>query len=260
MSAAIVKALRAMGEGRKALAKDGALVLSSPGGRTNVRADAATVGRMISDGLLVRVRDTVTRSDAGRMFLRRALSGGVEDAFQDQHRDVMAAPEALQAEGALQINAAESPLGWLSTRRDKSGAPMITAEQCLAGNRLFADFERGHQRERTTQAWDASCVRGSSRRDGMTVSESASDARRRVEKALTAVGPGLCDVLVGVCCDQLGLEAVEKRNRWPARSAKVILRLALDRLAAHYGIAAEAKGNLSSPLVHWGAKDYRPRA
>ncbi|MEM8854925.1 MAG: DUF6456 domain-containing protein [Pseudomonadota bacterium] len=260
MSAAIVKALRAMGEGHKALAKDGALVLTSPGGRTKVRADAATVGRMISDGLLVRVRDTVTRSDAGRMFLRRALSGGVDDVYQAQHRDVVAPSQPLQEAGAVQLNAAESPLAWLSTRRDKSGAPMITPEQSLAGHRLFADYERGHQRARTTQAWDASCVRGSTRRDGMTVSEAASDARRRVEKALAAVGPGLCDVLVGVCCDQLGLEAVEKQNRWPARSAKVILRLALDRLAAHYGIAAEAKGNASGPLVHWGTQDYRPRA
>jgi hypothetical protein len=32
------------------------------------------------------------------------------------------------------------------------------------------------------------------------------------------------------------LEATEKRQGWPRRSAKIVLQVALDRLAAYYGI------------------------
>jgi hypothetical protein len=39
-----------------------------------------------------------------------------------------------------------------------------------------------------------------------------------------------------------------------------VLRLALDRLAAHYGIGARACGARRHPMVHWGTADYRPRA
>jgi hypothetical protein len=65
---------------------------------------------------------------------------------------------------------------------------------------------------------------------------------------------------VAVCCEEVGLEAVEKRQGWPARSAKVVLRLALDRLAHHYGIAAAAKGPTHHSVVSWGAPGYRPSA
>ncbi|MEO1457428.1 MAG: DUF6456 domain-containing protein [Pseudomonadota bacterium] len=61
-------------------------------------------------------------------------------------------------------------------------------------------------------------------------------ARSRVSAALTELGPGLADVAFRVCCFLEGLEACEKRMGWSARSGKVVLKLALQRLAQHYGI------------------------
>ncbi|RAI01190.1 DNA replication protein [Acuticoccus sediminis] len=163
-------------------------------------------------------------------------------------------------ETPLARNAAESPLAWLATRRDRSGQPMISRTQLDAGQRLSADHERGMQRDRVTQSWDVSGVRGESPQDRLTVGEAAQDARRRVRNALDAVGPELSSVLYAVCCEERGLETVEKQHGWPQRCGKVILRLALDRLAQHYGMAPSVSGAARAGLVHWGSADYRPTA
>jgi hypothetical protein len=259
----IVRALRLIGEAEAATRRDGGLSLRSPQAGDPagaVELDAGTVGRMVSEGLVARLGGMVRRTAAGRAYLRRALSGG-ENAYEMQHRIPVtrAFTTAVGATVAL-TNAAESPLAWLATRRDKMGDPFVSAEQRAAGERLHRDYARGHMPDPVGQSWDATGVRGEAPRDRLSVSEGSLDARRRVERALAAVGPGLADALVGVCCEELGLEAVEKRHRWPPRSGKIVLRLALDRLAAHYGMAPVARGADWAPTVHWGADGYRPRS
>ena len=72
----------------------------------------------------------------------------------------------------------------------------------------------------------------------------------RVAKAMEALGPGLSDIVFRICCFLEGLETAEKRLGWSARSGKVVLKIALERLAAHYRIAAgraAPQGGLISP-------------
>lgn len=256
MNREIVRALRLIGEQGTALSADGSVTLVAPAGPETL--PAADVAQMMREGLLARSRSAVVRTAEGRAYLRRALAEGPGDAFAAQHRVAV-----CRTVGAAVVaeNVAESPLAWLATRKDKDGRPMISAEAYEAGRRLSAEYARGHRQARITQSWDASGVRSDAARDGLSVSEAAQDGRRRTEAALAAVGPGLAEVLVAVCCEEVGLEAVEKRQRWPARSGKVVLRLALDRLAAHYGIGTVAVGGGGGGrwLVAWGAADYRPR-
>ncbi|WP_348636241.1 DUF6456 domain-containing protein [Sphingomonas sp. LaA6.9] len=56
-------------------------------------------------------------------------------------------------------------------------------------------------------------------------------AKQRSDAAIVAVGPGLSDVLWRVACAN-----AEKALGWPMRTGKLILSLALDRLADDYGL------------------------
>jgi len=62
-----------------------------------------------------------------------------------------------------------------------------------------------------------------------------------VAGALRDLGPGLGDVALRCCCYLEGLELAERRMGWSARSGKVVLRIALQRLKRHYdGLGAAA--------------------
>jgi hypothetical protein len=76
---------------------------------------------------------------------------------------------------------------------------------------------------------------------------------------LPAVGPEVSGILVDICCELKGLEEAEKANGWPARAGKVVLQIALTRLAKHYGlIVSDAAARRKTGLRHWGTEDYRP--
>jgi hypothetical protein len=143
-----------------------------------------------------------------------------------------------QGRRRVAIDDAESPLGWLARRAGRDGRPMIDAEQFEAGERLRADFTRAQMMPRMTANWSAAgggAPRGSS---AETYSDLVMAARQRVNSALGAVGPEFSGLLLDVCCFVKGLEDVERERRWPPRSAKIVLQLALDRLARHYGYRA----------------------
>ena len=100
------------------------------------------------------------------------------------------------------------------------------------------DWERGQLSPRVTMSWDAA-PRASSRGGspaGLDLSAAQIDARRRFDAAIEAAGPGLSDILWRIVCAGEGMREAETALGWPARAGKLVLTIALDRIAAYYRI------------------------
>lgn len=183
------------------------------------------------------------------------------DAFRRQHGGIA---RRLRAQddtvSARFINEAESPLAWLARRRNKNGEPFINVAQLAAGERLRADFTRAGLTPRVTANWIAPVAQG--KRSGGENAAAFTDfvlaAKARLAHALDAVGPEFAGLLLDVCCFLKGLETVERERRWPPRAARIVISLALDRLARHYGIVAEARGPSHVRTRAWQAEGARP--
>ncbi|TMV08663.1 helix-turn-helix domain-containing protein [Ruegeria sediminis] len=141
----------------------------------------------------------------------------------------------------LRYSLTESPLIALARRRDRDGQPFLDEALVRAGERLREDFELSQIGPQIAQNWDRFLTGGVS-------SDPVSDAhagrgpaaaRERVARALSDLGPGLSDVALRCCCYLEGLELAEKRMGWSARSGKIVLRIALQRLKRHYDGQAE---------------------
>ncbi len=128
------------------------------------------------------------------------------------------------------VNLAESPLAWLARRG------MVTAAQFSASERLRHDFMLAGQAPRVTMSWDPA-PGGRSASGGCDPTTAQISARQRFDAAVAAAGPGLSDVLWRVICLGEGLETAESALGWPNRAGKLVLKLALDRLVSHYGLA-----------------------
>ena len=147
--------------------------------------------------------------------------------FLAQHGGLGRPEPREDVSAAALLNEAESPLAWLARRKGKDGKPLIDAAQFAAGERLRADFTRAGLSPRVTANWIAPVAQG---RRGATGSPAAfADAvlaaKKRLERALAAVGNDFGGLLLDVCCFLKGLETVERERVWPPRTARIVLGL-----------------------------------
>lgn len=174
-------------------------------------------------------------ADAENRARARAEQGMAEAPAAFQHRNMAQPAQAARAR-RIRYTAAESPLVALARRRDRDGKPFLDESLVRAGERLREDFELAQLGPQVTQNWDRFLTAGG--RVGFDgdapVGRGPSEARDRVARALSDLGPGLSDVALRCCCYLEGLEMAEKRMGWSARSGKIVLRIALQRLKRHY--------------------------
>lgn len=186
-------------------------------------------------------------TEVGRSALKRAIAEdtikgrtptGFAEAptvFSEQHKD-WGERSVRDDDGVTRkkrVNLRESPLTTLARKKDKDGRAFLGSDLIEAGDRLREDCELAQMGPRVGQNWERFLTGG--QRGSFGSSEAGSDAAQdRLHKALAALGPGLSDIAMRCCCFLEGLEQAEKRMGWSARSGKIVLRIALQRLRLHY--------------------------
>ncbi len=180
-------------------------------------------------------------TNTGRMALRRLTAEEENRAsgFAEKRSrfDSDASWDLAEIEGVVRqparYYATESPLVGLARRKDRDGQPFLKRDLVAAGERLREDYELAQVGMEPVESWD--CFMSGDvveiKVDGPPGSVAA---RARVKGALSDLGPGLADVVLRCCCFLEGLEQTEKKMGWSARSGKIVLRIALQRLKRHY--------------------------
>ena len=191
-------------------------------------------------------RRTLQLTSAGEAHWRRISAPEADLAFLHQHRDTeVATVETAAGTVRVRVDTEESPLDWLRRRRDRKGTPMIDETAYQAGERLRTDIMLAGLLPGVTARWDAMPKTGGPASPGEATDRMVA-ARQRLRHAFDAIGGDFTDLLLDLCGFLKGLEQIERERHWPARSAKVVIRLALGRLAEHYGIESEARGPAAS--------------
>jgi len=191
-------------------------------------------------------RRTLELTSAGQARLRRISSPDPDLAFLHQHRETeVGTVETAAGMTRVRIDTEESPLDWLRRRRDRNGEPMIDETAFQAGERLRTDIMLAGLLPGVTARWDGMPKTGGPASPGEATDRMVA-ARQRLRHAFDAIGGDFSDLLLDLCGFLKGLEQIERERQWPARSAKVVVRLALGRLAEHYGIESEARGPAAS--------------
>lgn len=210
----------------------GAFLLSGRRGpKTTVACDV--VEALLAEGLVEETPDGVAVTAAGD----RWLIGGDPQGAQHLELETRLIKDEAGREHYVVVNAAESPLALLRRRQ------MIGVVQFEAGDKLRRDYTIGQLTPRMGVDYAAPVGGRSFRPD---LAETVLAARQRFNRALGAAGPGLAEVLFDVCCYLMTLEECEKNHAWPRGSARVVLSLALDRLAGHYGMTAPSATRMRS--------------
>lgn len=233
----------------------------APNGAATTPVARRVIEACLADDWLERQGERLVLSETGRSKLRR--SGVGDDAFRQQHQVRTTADREIDgARRQVTVNDAESPLGWLRSRKDRNGRPLIGEAQYEAGERLRADYWFAHMSQRVTANWSSLAPADRSRRGAPSdvggLRDEVLAAKQRVMRALMAVGSEISGVLVDICCELKGLEEAEKTNGWPQRAGKVVLQIALTRLAKHYGLISENNERRGRGMRHWGEDNYRP--
>lgn len=237
-------------------AEDAILIVRAGGDGVSVgggRFPAPAGERLVAADLALREpgpRGRLAITGAGRARLRRA--NAAEEPFRAQHLDLVAEGEAGRDRRLR--DASESPIAWMVRRRGRDGQPLLDGASYEAGERLRRDLTTAMLLPRMGTDWSAPRVDGSGPRDPASASDAMLAARQRVRAALDAVGNDLSGLLIDLCGFVKGLERIEAERRWPARSAKVVARIALGRLAEHYGFERVAHGPDRTRMRLWRAR------
>lgn len=215
-----------------------------------IRLPGQTVRRLLFLGVLTEQAGKVVASDEAAHWARRALAD--TDGFADQHRVL-----GVRRDGAIE-NLAESPLARLAISAGPDGAPFLMPHHLEAGERVRRLHERAQLGTRVTMHYDAGHVPGARQTGPCDVSDMAFEARRALDGIREILPTDCAGVVFDICAELKGLQVVEMERGLPRRSAKLVLRIGLDQLAKHFGMAPVAVGPERGRRRGWMCEGARP--
>ncbi len=183
-----------------------------------------------------------TRSWVKRFKCKSADKNSNINAFAAQHLQ-MEEREIFDEAGEMvltQVNVATSPLLRLFRQKNELGERFLSPVEFAAGQKLRQDYAASAMGRMSCSNWmRVGRASGAASADSCFYDGNAGsmDARKRVMAALQAVGPVLDRVLFSTLIREQGLSAQEQDRQWPKSSSKIVLKIALSRLAYHYGLS-----------------------
>jgi hypothetical protein len=130
----------------------------------------------------------------------------------------------------------------LARRKDHEGRPFLERDLIKAGLRLHEEFRlTGCEEQIEAYLDDLLCQR---RDYDLPETPAEQRALEQFRVTLDDLGPGLAEVAVRCCCFEQGLEKTEQIMGWSARSGKIVLRIALQRLKRYYDKLHGAGGGM----------------
>ncbi|WP_332688452.1 DUF6456 domain-containing protein [Devosia sp.] len=150
-------------------------------------------------------------------------------------------------------NRDDSLLARLASRGGQREAAFLAPHHLAAADRLERLIQRAQLVPRVTMSYDPTRVGGRSGAGNnvLSATEASAAARRKLSALANNLPPDCWGVLFDVCGLGKGLQLVETERRWPRRSAKLVLRIGLEQLAAHLGLSPHATGAGSGATRNW---------
>lgn len=242
---------------------DGDWQLNAPGQRRGFGARTVVSARLVSyareQGWIACDKDQhrLRLTEDGMLKLSRGLT------FASPGHQVSPPPSRTARQRATPGGAnsdAPATVARLKRHRDAQGRPLLSPPAAEAAERLASDFIKGQMLPRVTANWEKAMLgqrpQGMAPGFGIDVRDQIAEAQMRVRRALDDAGGDLAGVLIDICCFDRGLEDLEGTRGWPRGSGRVILGIALERLARHYGIVTA--GPMHGQMSRWGTGDDKP--
>lgn len=228
-----VRAVLTAGEGRR----QGELFTAG-----DVGLEATQVRELIADGVVDGDAAGCRPLPGTAQWLKRQMLD--EDAFAAQHR--------IEAVGrdSVTLNLAESPLARLAATSGE-GEAFLKPHQVEAGERIRKLVERTQLQPRLTMSYSPAHTAKSGAGHAGGIGDMAADARKALAELYRQLPRDCAEVVLDVCGFGKGLQQVEAERGWPRRSAKLVLRIGLDRLAEVYGLGEAAVGIESQRRRAW---------
>ena len=123
----------------------------------------------------------------------------------------------------------------LGKERGPQNKPFLSAAEVQAGELFQRDYNRRYGTGKMTQTLDAARVDQTRTNSTETDMIHRLDCGRAYEAAINVLGPSLDQAALVICGEGKSLDQLEREQAWSRGSGRMILKLALQRLALHYG-------------------------